>query len=131
MIAKLLNIIKSSQYHLFLALCIGLISFVSYNLGKIDALDKRPIKIGEGSGWKVENSNLKADIFEASNNATSPALNSSKQLDTRVVTSKNSDKYHYTWCAGAKRIKEENKVWFNSSQEAEGRGYTLAGNCEK
>ncbi|OGN09598.1 MAG: hypothetical protein A3C61_01610 [Candidatus Yanofskybacteria bacterium RIFCSPHIGHO2_02_FULL_39_10] len=131
MIAKLLNIIKSSQYHLFLALCIGLISFVSYNLGKIDALDKRPIKIGENSGWKVENSNLKADIFEASNNATSTTLNSSKQLDTRVVTSKNSDKYHYTWCAGAKRIKEENKVWFNSSQEAEGRGYTLAGNCEK
>ena len=131
MIAKLLNIIKSSQYHLFLALCIGLISFVSYNLGKIDALDKRPIKIGENSGWKVENSNLKADIFEASNNATSTTLNSSKQLDTPVVTSKNSDKYHYTWCAGAKRIKEENKVWFNSSQEAEGRGYTLAGNCEK
>ena len=131
MIAKLLNIIKSSQYYIFLALCIGLISLVSYNLGKIDALDKRPIKIGENSGWKVENSNLKADIFEASKDATSTALNSSKQLDTRVVTSKNSDKYHYTWCAGAKRIKEENKVWFNSSQEAESRGYTLAGNCTK
>ena len=54
-----------------------------------------------------------------------------KVLDTRVVASKNSDKYHYTWCAGAKKIKEENKVWFSSAEEAESKGYTLAGNCSK
>ena len=129
MIAKLLNIIKSSQYHLFLVLCIGLISFVSYNLGKIDALKKSPLKIGTSDLGKTGNSNLKADIFEASDSTTTSTGNSPKKLDTRVVASKNSDKYHYTWCSGAKRIKEENKVWFNSDKEAESRGYTLAGNC--
>ena len=46
------------------------------------------------------------------------------------VASKNSDKYHYTWCSGAQRIKEENKVWFETREEAEAAGYTPASNCK-
>ena len=74
---------------------------------------------------------MRADIFEASNNKSPNVSNSPKKLDTRVVASKNSDKYHYTWCAGSNKIKEENRVWFNSDKEAEDKGYTLAGNCTK
>ena len=47
-----------------------------------------------------------------------------------VVGSKNGTKYHLPWCSGAKRIKEENKIWFASIQEAEKAGYTKAGNCK-
>lgn len=46
------------------------------------------------------------------------------------VGSRNSDKYHYPWCSGAQRIKEENKIWFASEKEAEAAGYTPAANCE-
>lgn len=46
------------------------------------------------------------------------------------VGSKSSDKYHLPWCSGAARIKEENKVWFVSKEEAAAMGYTPAGNCE-
>lgn len=46
------------------------------------------------------------------------------------VGSKNSDKYHYPWCPGAQRIKEENKVWFATREEAEAAGYTPAANCK-
>lgn len=130
---KLIYGVKSYQYHLFLTLCIGLISFVSYNLGKIDALEKKPLKITESS---VVKSGLRANIYEVTSpreegkQGTAAQKPSPKKLDTRVVASKNSDKYHHTWCSGGKRIKEENQVWFNSAEEAEGRGYTLAGNCE-
>lgn len=46
------------------------------------------------------------------------------------VGSKNGDKYHLPWCSGALRIKEENKVWFASKEEAERAGYTPASNCK-
>jgi len=46
------------------------------------------------------------------------------------VGSKNGTKYHLPWCSGAKNIKEENKVWFSSKEEAESQGYTTASNCK-
>ena len=46
------------------------------------------------------------------------------------VASKNSKIYHRPDCKYAKRIKEENKIWFQSAKEAEDRGYTLH-NCGK
>lgn len=49
---------------------------------------------------------------------------------TEYVGSKNGTKYHLPWCAGAKQIKEENKVWFSSKTEAEKAGYSPASNCK-
>ena len=131
-LSKFLNLIKSHQHHLFLAACIGLISMISYNLGQINSLEKTPISIKNSA-------NNKAEIFDAVN-PKSQTLNSkqtqnskpqTQKLDTRVVVSKNFDKYHYSWCSGGKRIKPENQIWFNSAQEAESKGYVLAGNCAK
>jgi len=45
------------------------------------------------------------------------------------VGSKNGTKYHLPWCSGAKRIKEENKVYFADKALAEKAGYTPAENC--
>ena len=47
----------------------------------------------------------------------------------KFVASKNSTKYHLSWCGGAKQIKEETKVWFSSKAEAEATGRTPAANC--
>jgi len=46
-----------------------------------------------------------------------------------LVGSKKGVKYHFPWCSGAQRIKEENKVWFSSKKDAELGGYSPAGNC--
>lgn len=48
----------------------------------------------------------------------------------RYVASKNGTKYHLPTCPGAKRIKEENKIWFDSKAEAEQAGYEPAKNCK-
>ncbi len=45
------------------------------------------------------------------------------------VASKNGTKYHLPWCSGAKRILEENKVWFETKEAALAAGYTPAANC--
>lgn len=47
-----------------------------------------------------------------------------------VVASKSGTKYYFPWCGTAKRIKEENKVWFASRAEAEAAGYEPAANCK-
>ena len=125
MIAKLFDKIKSSQYPIFLAICIIAISFISYNLGKISSRDKQSLEIGES-----------ANIYKAIELGEDVSISSpvpTKILDLRVVVSKASDtkRYHYSWCASGKKIKPENQLWFNSDKEAEVAGYTLAGNCSK
>lgn len=49
---------------------------------------------------------------------------------TQYVASKSGTKYHLLWCAGAKQIKEENKIFFNSTEEAKNAGYAPASNCK-
>lgn len=46
------------------------------------------------------------------------------------VGSKNGTTYHLPWCSGAKRMKEENKVWFATKADAEAAGYHAAANCK-
>lgn len=133
MLTRLLDKIKYYQYPIFLTLCIGLISFISYNLGHINALEKSPIKIGKRGNLKAETNGLKADIYNAVTSNQQQATDNQKKLDTKVVVSKasSSKKYHYSWCASGKRIIAKNALWFNSATEAEKAGYTLAGNCIK
>ncbi len=132
MIAKLLDKIKSSQYHIFLAVCIVLISFISFNIGKIASREKGSIKITEGANiYQVANKQETIDQTGNSPSATPKAT--PKPLDMRVVVSRASDskKYHYSWCSSWKKIKLENQVWYNTEAEAIAAGYTLAGNCTK
>ena len=45
------------------------------------------------------------------------------------VASKNGTKYYLPSCGSSKRIKEENKIWFGTKEEAEAAGYGPAANC--
>jgi len=47
------------------------------------------------------------------------------------IGSINSNKYHWPNCSFAKRISEENKIWFSSEQEAEDDSYVKCSNFEK
>jgi hypothetical protein len=51
------------------------------------------------------------------------------EATAKYVGSKSGTKYHLTTCAGAKRIKEENKVFFATPADAEAAGYSPAANC--
>jgi Metal binding domain of Ada len=52
------------------------------------------------------------------------------QTEGKYVASKSGTKYHLPWCGSAKSIKEENKVWFETKEEAEKAGYAPASNCK-
>lgn len=51
------------------------------------------------------------------------------EATAKYVGSKSGTKYHLMTCAGAKRIKEENKVFFATAADAEAAGYSPAANC--
>jgi hypothetical protein len=133
--SKLYDWAKSCQYQIFLAICIVLVSFISYNLGKITSGEKGSISVVEGLPGQAGANIYKAASApgEGSGDVVISPRVSPRPLDIRVVVSRASDskKYHYSWCASAKKIKLENQMWFNSDREAEASGYTLAGNCAK
>jgi hypothetical protein len=45
------------------------------------------------------------------------------------VASKNGTAYYLPSCSGAGRIKDENKIWFDTESAAENAGYKKAANC--
>ncbi len=56
-------------------------------------------------------------------------LSSEATTSGQFVGSKNGTKYYRSGCAGASRIADKNKVWFDSAEHAQAAGYTAAANC--
>lgn len=48
----------------------------------------------------------------------------------KYVGSKSGTRYYLPTCSGVSRIKEENRVWFATKEEAESRGLLPATNCK-
>lgn len=113
---------------LFLGLIIILIAFGSFGLGRLSKIEgsKTPIQIENAPEVNAETfaGNIKADNINASQ-----TLNTNDQK-AELVGSKSGTKYHYTWCAGAQKIAETNRIYFASKTDAEARGYTPASNCK-
>ena len=117
------------------------LTLLGYGLGRLSNItsNREPVKIemlGEVIGQNSSQDTLKvATVNSATKNikqtleATNNNVPVTSSLAGVYVGSRTSTKYHLPTCSGAKRIKEENRVWFKSKEEAESRGYTPAGNC--
>lgn len=46
-----------------------------------------------------------------------------------IVASKKGTRYHFVWCKSAASIKEENKIYFKTEEEAKATGRTLSSSC--
>ena len=113
------NVERFPLFHkLFLSITIILLAILSFGIGRLSVVGKR-----DSVRIEYDGVNQTANIL----NAVIPAPRSFSESE--VVGSKNGTKYHYPHCPGAKQIKEENKLTFNSPKEAESAGYTLATNC--
>lgn len=91
-----------------------LVAGLSFGLGRLTKLEeaREPVKI--------ESPVQEIKTFPPTSNPTSNS----------VVASREGEKYHWPWCSGAKRIKETNKIFFASPEEARKAGYTPAANCQ-
>ena len=108
----------------------------SYGLGRLSMIEssREPIRIIKNEIREVEVSNISTDaVIESSvnkNNTASVVSGLNKIEANMLVGSKTGTKYHFPWCSGAQRIKNENKVWFGTPEEARKAGYTPAANCK-
>lgn len=124
---------KSIPESVLITVLVVLVSVVSFALGRIsvsenascqDLIYQEDLFITDNCPNFLQGKNISDEDADASDEEEE-VFDSTGTL----VGSKNSDKYHYPWCPGALRIKDENKVWFASKEEAEKAGYVPAKNC--
>ena len=106
---------------------ICLVGVGAFFLGRLSA------DISSQGGLRIVGEDTGASASLAERNASTP--HSSTEVGEGaiaggVVASKAGSKYHFPWCAGAQAIKESNKIWFESTEEARKEGYTKASNCK-
>ena len=112
-----------SQKELYLAMVVILVAVISFGLGRLSKIreEKTPITI----------ENIDPDAVSTSSainiNANKAVTNKNDKI---FVASKNGKKYYYAWCESAKIIKEQNRVWFSTKEQAEKAGYSPAVNCK-
>ncbi|KKS30456.1 MAG: Endonuclease I [Parcubacteria group bacterium GW2011_GWC2_42_11] len=109
---------KTREYSIILVLL--LLGGISFGLGRLSATKPVSVPVTLCASETVS-------TIEAS--AISAPLTSSHKT-SQYVGSKNGTVYHLPWCGGARRIREENKVWFATKEEAEQAGYRPATNCK-
>lgn len=116
------------------SLIIILVAFGSFGLGRLSRITetKTPIAVRgmEASLRNIPTGKASSTDLE---NIQKSAIGKSVSINTPnegfIVASKTGKKYHFPWCASTQTIKEENKIWFATKEEAEAAGYTPAANC--
>ena len=124
----------------FMVIVILLVAFTSFGIGRLstNTNEKTPILFSQKTpapSWEqgvhdMETTKQPSPAPQKLSASAHGSLPDSSLQTGSIVVSKNGTKYHFPWCSGAKRIKEENKIWFNSEQEAREAGYTPAANCK-
>ena len=113
------NIIqKSTKYAIYVILVLGFL-------------------IGLGIGLLINNNEPSQIIIDKNAKIGLPAQSDGQVTDTSnnykilgdFLASINGEAYYPKDCAAANRIKEENRIWFNTKEEAEIQGYRPAQNC--
>ncbi|MFT7645220.1 MAG: hypothetical protein ACI9BF_000896 [Candidatus Paceibacteria bacterium] len=118
MYEKLKSFIADEAF--FTSLLIILVASVSFGLGRNSVME---------SGQNSNNTSQVGVIFSESLDFQ-PDIGHIKSTDkVQIVASKSGAKYHLLSCPGASRIKEENKLFFNSITLAKAAGYKPAANC--
>lgn len=116
---------ETNKLDIYLAIFIFLVGLIGFGLGRISILwiPKKAITItSESTQPDQKNPN-------SSEKSSSTAINKTASILGKFVASKSGTAYHFPWCPGALKIKEGNKVWFQTKEEAETQGYKPAGNC--
>lgn len=136
---KIKSFIESEKgKDLLIILIIILVGVASFLLGRLS-------KEGQNDQFKVIYPNGQANVISGLNE-TQNGLNLQKNanLSQNTVLDKNSDisipkgnffaskrgkKYYTLGCSAGKTIKDSNKVWFNTGEEAVLAGYELSSSC--
>lgn len=116
---------------IFMASLLLGVGIVSFGLGRLSVDGNQVPKIHQTQIGLISGAltPLVATTAALSNVATVTAPIIPDAETARYVGSKSGTKYHLVTCPGAKQIKLENKIYFNTQSEAAAAGYSKAANC--
>ncbi len=137
----MINFIKNNQERFLFGAIVILVAFISFRAGELKEKEQQSsnIKISLNQSQNLSDNQKKAIALgkaiqrkglteKVAENSENSITSSTKKC--LLVGSKNSDKYHVLECHWAERIKEENRVCFESIEDAESKGYKPASCCE-
>lgn len=105
----------------FVSLVLVLVALIAFGLGRQSVGEVGPESQAEA---------IRSVPAEAKTGTPETAATIEELPSMFYVGSKNGTVYHLPHCSGAKRIKEENKITFDTKEEAEAAGYRPAANCK-
>jgi hypothetical protein len=121
---------------IFISLLLCLVAIVAFLLGQASVAKPGIAVVPEATirqlqGGAVGSARLPAAgaVLATSSPVLVPAASADTSGEKNYVASKSGTKYHLSTCSGAKLIKEENKLFFATKDEAESAGYSKAANC--
>jgi hypothetical protein len=100
-----------------------LLGFASFGLGRLSAIEEQRQPV------RIETYDLFSIPVDIEPEQTSLPNEEGVAKAGPYVASKNGSRFHLPSCPGAKQIKQENMVWFNTKNEAAAAGYSPASNC--
>ncbi|OGI92700.1 hypothetical protein A2933_00060 [Candidatus Nomurabacteria bacterium RIFCSPLOWO2_01_FULL_46_18] len=100
-----------------------LVGLGSFELGRLS-------KESDSSGIKIEYPNQEANVLSASEKQVVTKFNQLPSVGKTFFASSRGQKYYSIGCTGGKTIKQENRIYFTTAEEAERAGYELSSTCK-
>lgn len=108
---------------ILVVIIIILVGLGSFGLGRLSKNTQNP-------GIKIEYPNQEANIIDSiAQNSNNAAEIPEKLILGNFFASNRGTKYYSISCSAGKTIKEENRVYFATSTEAQNAGYELSSAC--
>jgi hypothetical protein len=108
----------------FIIILVGLISFGLGRLSKNEPKGDLKIEYIPQEAQVLQSVQTVAQIQEKK------ALNTTNSSKRNFVASNRGKKYYPANCSAGKSIKEENRIYFETKEEAERKGYELSSSCK-
>jgi len=115
---------------ILIVIIVILVGLGSFELGRLS-------KENGSGGIKIGYPNQAGNTISATesidnlsiNTETSPIIQNSNSTGKTFFASSRGSKYYTISCSAGKTIKQENRVYFATGEEAERAGYTLSSSC--
>lgn len=111
---------------IFVFVVIG-VGVASFGLGELSAKYNMELVDKSNNFFVSENNNSDIEIIDMKDNIIS---DDSIVKEKVYVASKNGKLYYSIGCGNSSRIKEENKIYFKTKEDAEKSGYILSSSCK-
>ncbi|MFA6585714.1 MAG: Ada metal-binding domain-containing protein [Candidatus Paceibacterota bacterium] len=119
----IMNFIESDKgKDIMVVIIIILVGLGSFGLGRLS-------KDSSNEGIKIDYGNQEANAISSLNQNTNTSQNTQKSISGNFFASSKGSKYYSTSCNAGKTIKQENRVYFDTSEEAESAGFELSSSC--